>query len=287
MSLENESLTAEAVITEPTEVVDGINQQSVVDENADADTTAEDTTQDESSHEEDGDDANTETDKKGKSGFEKRIERFNKRLSAVEQEKEYWKKAAMGANTQATANTPPQPSPKAEPKFSDYNDVEAYTNAVTDWKIQAAIREFQAQQSTQVAQTSYQQRVNEFQKTHPDFLAVVSELEQDFGNRLPNEIRQTVYDSTVGPEMAYFLANNTAEVERIEALPPHRRLIELGKLEDRLSKPASTKVAAKVSKAPKPVSTEKGNAPVAKSLQDPNLSQAEYRELRMSARKRY
>ena len=58
------------------------------------------------------------------------------------------------------------------------------------------------------------------------------------------------------------MAKNVDEIDRINSLSPQRRLIELGKIENRLNKTAP--VVARVTKAaPAPVKPVAGGAPIA------------------------
>ena len=283
------SPVADATITEQVSedstLAGGNSQDSVTDGNTEAVVEATDSVEGDTDN--DNDDTEIETEKKSKKGFEKRIERFNKKLATKDAELEYWRNAAMGVKTPETQT---QVQPTADkPKFADFNDLETYTEAVTDWKLNNALRDMEAKQSAKSVATTYNQRVVEFAKSTPDFQDVVNDFQAEYGNSLPPEIIQAAMDSDVGPQMAYFLANNTDEVDRIAALAPHRRLIELGKIEDRLSNTGvkETRKPPKLSKAPAPITSEKGNAPVVKSIEDPNISQADYRALRMATKKRY
>ena len=221
-------------------------------------------------------------DKKPGKGFEKRIERFNRRIAEKEAEIEHWRKAALAGNQQAPIQAPVQ-MPLEKPTLATFNgDVEAYTDALTDWKLQQ--KELLSHQQ-KIAQT-YAEREANVKKAHADYDEVIADFKEKYKYVKAPEINQYLAESDNGPAMFYYIANNTAEVDRILKLSPLHRLAELGKLEARLSAPAA-KVAPKVSAAPKPASPEKGSAPVTKNINDPNLSQREYREMRMANRKRY
>jgi len=213
-----------------------------------------------------------------KSGFDKRIEKLNKRVSDREQEIEYWKREALKQGTAAPVNVQAQ-APVGKPTFSQYNDVEAYTEALTDWKLdqKLAVREQQSHGQSVIQQ--YNSRVEKVLEKHPDFREVLAEANDV---QTAPEITQVILESDVGPEMAYFLANNVAEVERINALPPYKRLIALGKLEAKFGAEPVEK-SKPVSKAPTPPTTVKGSHAVVddfSKMNDPNISQKEYNRLR-------
>ena len=273
-----------------------VESDSAPQEEADAVTPAEATDADNSSEEveqtESDSDAEAEAeDKPKKRGFARRVEKLNARIAAREQELEYWKNVALrGEQPQQTAQ--PQPAAADKPKFSDFNDLEAYTEAVTDWKLQRALQ--QVQQQTQVQQLSqtYEQRLTQYKAEVPDFDEVMTDFVEDYGDMNVPEIVQVAMESNVGPQLAYYLAKNTEEVERIAKLPSHRRLLELGKLEDKLSQPKTQKPVAepvkKVSAAPPPVKPVRGTGKVESStdLSDPNLSYSDWLKRREASLKR-
>ena len=236
-------------------------------------------------------DTDTEIVKKPKKGFERRIEKFNQRLQQKEAELNYWREQALrGTQTQQPQQ---QPASNDKPKFSDYNDIEAYTEAVTEWKLNRALSEYQAQTQVQSVAKTYEQRLSEFKKETPDFDDVMAEFVEDYGDVQVPEIVQVAMESDVGPKIAYYLAQNTDEVERIAKLPPHRRLIELGKLEDRLAKPVATetvpevKPVKKVTSAAAPVKPVRGSGKVeSNDLSDPNLSYSEWLKRREASLKK-
>jgi len=255
------------------------NQESATGENESKDQ-SDSVVQDEDNEESD---TEVSEDKKPKVGFQRRIEKAKaKAREEAQAEIEYWKKAAMG-KTQAVED-PVQTVSSDKPKFSDYNDVEAFAEAMADWKIESKLSEREQKTRVDKVHNSYQDKVKEFVKTTPDFHTV---LEEANDVDMCAEILNTVMESDIGPQIAYYLGNNIDEVERINDLPAHKRLIALGKLEAKLEG-QSTKVVDKkvVSKAPSPGKVLSGGAVVkSKSLDDPTLSSADWIKLRNSQTK--
>ncbi len=112
---------------------------------------------------------------------------------------------------------------------------------------------------------------------------------REAGITLRRDVAQALMESEIGAEVIYYLVSNPAELTRINAIAsPHRALAEAGKLEGRIAagirKPAAGGPAARTTKAPDPQSTllgtERSDVGKGKSLDDPNLSQAEYNRLR-------
>jgi hypothetical protein len=290
MSLDSQNSPTEQV-EQTVPVKDSGETSSVSDtlENTAEDTTSEVTDAGSNSENENNtDDESSESGEDGKKksgGFEKRIERFNRRLAEKEAEIEHWRKAALqsGNQTPQQQTTPVVATDK--PKFADFNDIETYTEAVTEWKLEQR----EAVQRQQSVVKTYQEKEQAVRAANPDYDEVMSDFKDRYKHVNAPEVNQFLAESDKGAEMFYHLANNTAEVDRILALSPLRRVAELGKLEAKLSTVGSVdnKVVNKVSKAPKPVTKETGVAPVIKRLEDPNLSQAEWRQLRMATKKRY
>lgn len=108
----------------------------------------------------------------------------------------------------------------------------------------------------------------------PDFDQAVANLQMVGINRDFLELATT---SDAGAKLLHHLGTDLDEAARIAALPPVQMARELTKLEFKLSQPATPKP---VSKAPAPVSPISGTKGGSKSLDDPNLTDAEYAELR-------
>lgn len=227
-----------------------------------------------------------ENERKPKRGFERRIEKFNQKLSAKEAEIEYWKKVALGQAPEQQSASQPQ----GKPKFSDYNDIEAYTDALTDWKLNGALSQVQQQTQFATVASTYEQRLSQFKQTTPDFDEVMSEFVADYGDLNIPEVLEVAMESDVGPNMAYYIAKNPEVIDTLAKLPPRRRYIELGKLEEKVRAPKQTAPAPetkKISAAPAPVKPVKGTGKVESlDLSDPNLSYADWLKRRQATLKR-
>lgn len=286
MTTENQSLaemTTNPVAEEQSTA--GTNQDPGTDTNEVDGVASTEPNQDEDGQEEETtNDGEEPSNKKPKRGFDKRIAKEISRRTQAQQEAEYWKKVALerGTAPQSPAGDTQQ---ARKPVFSDYNDIEAYTEAVTDWKLEQKLQATLQQQAQQNAQKtmeqSYNQRVQEFAKIKPDFADVLASSDL----QISKPVTELIFESEVGPAIAYYLAENEEETERINRLSPARQLAEIGKIEAKLSTPV-VKEKKKISQAPAPVKPVQGGAPVvAKSLDDPNLSPEDWIKLRNKARR--
>jgi len=191
------------------------------------------------------DEANAEkkaAKKEKKSGFEKRIQRLNNKVDTAAAEAAHWRNVAQ-QNQQA------QQASSYQGQATEQDPVEALVE-------QKLAQRDQAANQAKTMQT-YNDRANEFKKTNADFAQILKETDD-----VPcaAEVHQICLESEVGPAIAYHLAKNIDELERINALPAHRRLIELGKLEDKLIS-KQTKQPKEVKQAPKPITQTVGKAP--------------------------
>ena len=265
-----------------------------VEETVEPETTEEEVTQpvatetveNDNSEADNGEDVEDETEKKSGKGFEKRIERFNRRLSEKDAEIEFLRKLATGNTSQQPVQTAPQAD---EPRYANYNgDIDAFTKAHSNWSVQQALQQFEQKNRVETVTKTYKQREEDFKKVTPDYEEALADLATATKGINAPEINQYLVESDFGPQVYYHLATNREDLNRILSLPPYKRLGELGRMEARFAVggPKATKVAPKVTKAPAPVSPEKGNPPTIKDIKDPNLSQVEYRELRMKTLKK-
>ena len=220
----------------------------------------------------------------------RRLERAKaKERQAAQAEIEYWKNAALGKNTavENVAQTEPQAVFTDKPKFSDFNDIDAFTDAVTEWKLEQKLAQVSQQTQLQQVQKTYAERAAEFAKKAPDFPQVVHEFIKDYEGVNVPELMTVAMESTVGPDLVHYLAKNSHEMERILELPSHRRLIEFGLLENKIKAPAVVK-PTKLTQAPQPVTPVSGSAPSNKTLEDlakdSSTDNSAWREMRMKQR---
>jgi hypothetical protein len=281
MSVEQTSLAEMAQEPATAEVVEN-TQNSGVAENEVADADATDASKDDAGEDTNSDDAGSESEQpKVKKGFEKRISKEVARKNEALREAEYWKKVALEQGAKAPQEQKQAQTVTEKPKFSDYNDIELYTEAVTDWKLERKVAEMQQQNKQKSATETYNSRVKEFEKTRPDFQEVLASTEL----RISQPVTELILESDVGPAVVLYLAENEEETERINGLSPARQLAEIGKIEAKLSaKPAKTEKKT-VSKAPSPVTPIQGGQIVAKkSLDDPGLSADDWIKMRNKER---
>jgi chromosome segregation ATPase len=227
-----------------------------------------------------------EKPKKKKGGFKKRIERFQKQLSVKDQEIEFLKQQMSKGKTsdEAVAEKKPQIDTTSKPTPDNFETHEEYIDALTDWKIESKeklkeqkAKESEAKSEYQKQIESYQSKVLEVKKTHDDFDDVMEDVDDI---KVSATVHQIILDSDFGPSLAYELAKNKSEFERINKLNPLAAAKEIGKIEARLTSKSESKKEIKVTKAPQPLkavgSGSKGT--IQKSPDD--MSYEEFKEWR-------
>lgn len=232
---------------------------------------------------------------KKKGGFQRRIDKLNAAKSAAQQEADYWKREALKYQGATEPKKEPQAdvtkpaSVEGKPSPDGYDTHAEYVEALTDWKTEQKFkeREQKAEKDRLIAEQasvakSYTERAQAFAKEHPDFDEVIADAD---GVPVSSTVRGLILESDNGPALAYELAKNPEELERISKLGPMATAREIGKIEARLAAQSSDPKTEtkKITKAPNPLAPVgaggKGSTP--KLITDPNLSQAEYERLRM------
>ena len=246
-------------------------------------------TSSESTETTDGSEEKAEKPKRDRTA-EGRIAELTRKARELEEERNHWRSKAESA----TAPKPETPKLETQPNTSDgkpqlktfvaqlgadetYEDAqERWADAVAEW------REQQAQKKAQERETATKQqetaiklktKVEEARSKYEDFDQVTE------GNWLTPAMQEFLIEAD-SLDVIYHLGANRDEVARISQLSRARQIAELGKIEDRLSKPEPKPTAPPVSKAPAPLRNVSGSAP--EPERDPNKAQTfeEFQRLR-------
>jgi len=220
---------------------------------------------------------------KKQSKFQRRLERQKTARIAAETE-------ARLLREQLTELKSKQQTPAADeaPKREAYESYEDYLDARADYRADqkgrtALAERDQAQQGSErqgrqvaaQAETAkqWQQREKAFEATAKDYQETVSAF-LDEGVDLAPTARAAIVESDAGPQLLYHLATHPDVAERLADMSPAKQVLELGKLEASISKPAR-----QPSKAPPPI-TPVGQGRTALPGIRENMSQAEYEAAR-------
>jgi hypothetical protein len=168
---------------------------------------------------------------------------------------------------------PTSPKPEWESFLDKYDDPDeahiAYTDALTDWKLEQrdakakADRDYQTQQDRQAkAQQTFDQKrqatVAAGVEKFSDWEDVVFAIP---GAIMHQNLATAIMEIPTGDEVAYYLGKNLAEAEKISQLSPYAMAAELGKIEAKLAS-----YEKKTTKPPPSSKPLKGNAPATNEI---------------------
>lgn len=94
------------------------------------------------------------------------------------------------------------------------------------------------------AESRHNARIDELSKLHPDYKDVFQSVQGTEADKQPQHILNYLWEADKGEELRYYLAKNPVEAIRIAKLKPILGLAELGKLEEKLTKPSNVAGAA-------------------------------------------
>lgn len=188
-------------------------------------------------------------------------------LRRVLKSKDHWKERALRLEGEKAAwqqQRPPQTEKKDEvqaPKREDFSDYETYLEAKAQFTAeQRAVKiveerlkardeqatKAKAEESDRELTKSWTASVDKTRAKYDDY----DEKVQDEAFNPTPAMARAMLESDQKAEIAYYLASNPEEMDRIAKLSPLRQAAEILKLEDKVSSKAPAK---KPSKAPAPI----------------------------------
>lgn len=174
----------------------------------------------------------------------------------------------MEAKLKPAPQEPVEADPK--PKPEQFSDMFEYAEALSEWTADKRIKEEKAKEAAQRVEQERQKtmetwsnRVNDFREKTPDFDDLVGSADVT----VSNEVRDAIFESDVGPQILYHLAENPDVAKKLQGMSPISALRMIGKLEAKFEDappPTPKETAVKTSKAPPPIKPIKAaaNGPV-------------------------
>jgi signal recognition particle GTPase len=163
---------------------------------------------------------------------------IGKRL-AREQRKWERDQAAKQAETQTLRSTPPV--------ADNFNDPEEYAQALALQKAQELVAQRDAAKQQAEIMEAYADSEEKVRDKYDDY----DQVARNPNVPITEVMAEAIYESDVGPEVAYYLGSNVKEAARISKLSPFMQAKEIGKIEAKL---ASNPPVKKTSNAPAPIS---------------------------------
>lgn len=267
-------------------------------EESDANEVEEDTPEesDDDSSDEDLDEPEQEDTPKPKNRFQERINELTAKAREAERRaeeierrlQEYEKPKAQEAPQADTTNDGPTPDDKNEDGTDKYPLGEfdpQYVRDLAKFTVAEEHRAFRQEQEQekqrqeeeqikQAMQEEWQKKLAPAQERYPDFHEKGENLDAVFESVDPKYtqyLATTIMSMDFGPDVLYYLANNTDEAERIISMGPTKATIALGRLESKFAFADEEKQKArpKISKAPQPPERlNKGSAAAVVEVED-------------------
>lgn len=205
--------------------------------------------------------------------------RASERIAELVSDRNHWRDVALKAARPAEAKAPAEPAaPKGPPRLEDFEyDTAAWAQAHNEWSeseidrraaaaVERKLGEKQRISEAETLKQNWFSSVAEFEKTHPDFRAVV------FTDEYPvtETMTEVIARSEAPAALAYHLGQNRQEAVRISRLSPPLQAAALGRIEATLTQaPKPAAPAAKViPRAPAPMSPIAAASPSSKKLED-------------------
>lgn len=282
---ETKSAEGEKPEEKPEESDDSEKEENETDDSADSD--ADETSEDEKLE------AQAKDQPKKKGGFKRRIDKLTSKLSAAEQEREYWRQEALKHAQKPEAEKESKPerveTTNHEPNPDDFETSTEFYRAHAKWAAKEEIlaakeldRQEKMRSEAESKKTTFHGKVEDFKKAHDDFEDVISDVDDIM---MSPAISQIILESDNGPELMYELAKNRDVYAEMCAMSPFEAVRAFGRFEAKFISKSSeqkTKPEIKTTKAPKPINPVASSATgsVKKSIDDPNISQREFERLR-------
>ena len=192
---------------------------------------------------------------------EARAEAERERQARIDAENRY-KELEAKINPPQPADLDPKPAP------DQFNDPYEYAEALSEWKTEQKLRERDQQEMArraseeQARQTAeFAKRIEAAKKDLPDFDEMIASA-SDVQVSAP--VTDAIRESEYGPQILYYLAENQDFAQELVLKSLISQIREIGRIEAEFRKTSSTektsRPAAKVTKAPPPISPLKPTA---------------------------
>lgn len=176
-----------------------------------------------------------------------------------ERDRERWEKeqlrAQIEAKTPAVAQSPPTLESSGFDEAKYQASVLEYTKAAAKAEAERIVNDHLQKQQVTAKHSEFEKRQQDFIKTKPDY---ADKVLNNPDLQISKDMARVIRESEIGPQIAFYLAENEELAASIAALDPLIQARELGRIEARLE---SQKAPAKspVSAAPPPVAKLEGS----------------------------
>jgi hypothetical protein len=229
-------------------------------------------------------------------GVQKKINKLVGKLSAKDQEIEYWKEQALkNASPQAADKADaPQAAVEGKPTADKFETHEEYVEALADWKVEQKLNAHETKQKNDAlkqefskVKEKYKAEATAYAAENPEFGRVIAECDQalkESGAYLSITVENAILKH--GPKLAEALAKDPDELMRICSLSALDAAEAIGEIRAQLKKPQEPAIK-KITKAPEPVTPVRGatKGPIKTLEEAAKAGAAEYQRVRMEQMK--
>lgn len=226
-------------------------------------------------------------EKKGKGGWQKRVDALTARNKALEERLARIEAREPRADNLSAEKTPASPpiDTSARPKQADFQSTDDYVAAMTRWTMAQDAKEKEskaAQERTQQLFDSYNERLETIREKYEDW----DEVSDSLANTpIPNSVHAAII-SMGDPELAFQLAKHPEEVEKLWNIVEERgdgaAVAELGAIRARFIPSTTNPQTPKAKTAPPPpIRPVRGTVTQSPpSIYSPDISDADYIRMR-------
>tara|TARA_R110000822_G_scaffold4816_2_gene20510 strand:- start:50 stop:970 length:921 start_codon:yes stop_codon:yes gene_type:complete len=205
--------------------------------------------------------ATTTEDRKRNPKLEIRFEKITKQREEAREEarKEREARESLEAKVKEleSRSQPQKAESTEEPRPEQFTDMYEYAKALTDYKVDQRLGEEKQKVEQAKAEAQRQQVINTWAKRVESAKAEMPDFEAMVGSAdvvVSNEVRDAIFESDVGPQVLYHLAENPDIAEKLQGMTVTSALRTIGKLEAQFEKAEpQTKTVVGKSKAPAPI----------------------------------
>lgn len=183
-----------------------------------------------------------------------------RRIDRLTRENELLKQQLAAMPRTAATEPAKPPEPPGKPRLQDFETLEAYQEALTDWKIdqrdakqKAEAEQAKAKSAAEKIQAAWDSSEQTARAAHADYDEVLESVKAPDGPGA-GAARQAMLEDEAGAEILYYLGTHPDELKRIAALQPLAAIMAIGRISAAVTQKPSEAGNGKrtVSGAPKP-----------------------------------
>jgi hypothetical protein len=189
--------------------------------------------------------------------FEKITKQREEARAEAQREREARESLEAKVKELESRSQPQKVEPSEEPRPEQFTDMYEYAKALTDYKVDQRLAEEKQKEAQAKVEAQRQQVINTWAKRVESAKAEMPDFEAMVGSAdvvVSNEVRDAIFESDVGPQVLYHLAENPEIAEKLQGMTVTSALRTIGRLEAQFEKAEpQTKSAVGKSKAPAPI----------------------------------